>query len=111
MIGATVEDSVVGIRSFLSGGSVLRRTVMLGADYLPWRDPSRRPGLNPPLAPGVGARSVVEGAIIDKNVQIGADCRITNSEGVQEGEGEGWYIRDGVVVLPKNAVIADGTVI
>ena len=111
VIGATVEDSVVGIRSFLSGGSVLRRTVMLGADYLPWRDPGRRPGLNPPLAPGVGANSVVEGAIIDKNVQVGADCRITNADAVQEGEGEGFYIRDGVVVLPKNAVIADGTVI
>ncbi len=111
VIGATVEDSVVGIRSFLSGGSVLRRTVMLGADYLPWRDPTRRPGLNPPLAPGVGANSVVEGAIIDKNVQVGADCRITNAQGVEEGEGEGWFIRDGVVVLPKNAVLPDGTVI
>ncbi len=111
VIEATVEDSVVGIRSFLSSGSVLRRTVMLGADYLPWRDASRRPGLNPPLAPGVGPRSVVEGAIIDKNVQIGADCRITNADGVHEGEGPGFFIRDGVVVLPKNAVITDGTVI
>ena len=111
VIGATVEESVVGIRSFLSGGSVLRRTVMLGADYLPWRDPGRRPGLNPPLAPGLGARSVVEGALIDKNVQIGADCRITNDQGLTEGEGEGWVIRDGVIVLPKNAVLPDGTVI
>ena len=108
---ATVEDSVVGIRSFLSGGSELRRTVMLGADYLPWRDPGRRPGLNPPLAPGVGPRSVVENAIIDKNVQVGADCRITNDAGVEEADGDGWFIRDGVVVLPKNAIIPDGTVI
>jgi len=108
---ATVEDSVIGIRSHLSPGSVLRRTVMLGADYLPWRDPSRRPGLNPPPSPGIGPRSVVEGAIIDKNVQIGADCRITNEAGVQEADGDDWYIRDGVIVLPKNAIIPDGTVI
>jgi len=108
---ATVEESVVGIRSFISDGAVLRRVVMLGADYLPWRDPSQRPGTNPPPSPGIGPRSVVEGAIIDKNVQIGADCRITNEAGVQEADGDDWYIRDGVIVLPKNAIIPDGTVI
>ena len=108
---ATVEDSVVGIRSFISDGAALRRSVMLGADYLPWRDPSKRPGLNPPPTPGIGPRSVVEGAIIDKNVQVGADCRITNDAGVSEADGEGWHIRDGIIVLPKNAILPDGTVI
>jgi len=108
---ATVEDSVVGIRSFVSDGATLRRTVMLGADYHPWRDPSRRPGLNPPPTPGIGPNSVVEGAIIDKNVQVGADCRITNADGVEEADGDDWFIRDGLIVLPKNAVIPDGTVI
>ncbi len=108
---ATIEDSVVGIRSFVSGGAVLRRVVMLGADYHPWRDPSKRPGVDPPPHPGIGPNSVVEGAIIDKNVQIGADCRITNAEGVAEADGDGWHIRDGVIVLPKNAIIPDGTVI
>ena len=108
---ATIEDSVVGVRSFISDGAVLRRTVMLGADYLPWRDAARRPGSNPPPSPGVGPNSVVEGAIIDKNVQIGADCRITNAAGVQDADGEGWFIRDGVIVLPKNAILPAGTVI
>ncbi|WP_420454814.1 glucose-1-phosphate adenylyltransferase [Rubrivirga sp.] len=108
---ATVEDSVVGIRSFISPGAVLRRTVMLGADYLPWRDPSKRPGLNPPPSPGIGPNSVVEGAIIDKNAQVGADCRITNEAGVDEADGDGWHIRDGVIVLPKNTILPDGTVI
>ncbi|MEM1115978.1 MAG: glucose-1-phosphate adenylyltransferase [Bacteroidota bacterium] len=111
VIDATVEDSVVGIRSYIASGATLRRTVMLGADYLPWRDPSRRPGLNPPLTPGIGANSHVENALIDKNVQVGSDCRITNAEGVTEADGDGWYIRDGIVVLPKNAILPDGTVI
>ena len=111
VIDATVEESVVGIRSYLASGSVLRRTVMLGADYLPWLDPSKRSGVNPPPSPGIGPNSVVENALIDKNVQVGADCRITNAEGVTEADGENYYIRDGVVVLPKNAVIPDGTVI
>lgn len=108
---ATIEDSVIGIRSFISDGAVLRRTVMLGADYLPWRDASRRPGVNTPPSPGIGPNSVVEGAIIDKNVQVGADCRITNADGIQEADGDGWFIRDGVIVLPKNAILPDGTVI
>ena len=108
---ATVEDSVVGIRSYLAEGAVLRRTVMLGADYLPWRDPMRRPGIDPPERPGLGARSVVENAIIDKNAQIGSDCRITNDQGLNDADGDGWYIRDGIIVLAKNAVIQDGTVI
>jgi glucose-1-phosphate adenylyltransferase len=108
---ATVEGSVVGIRSFIGEGATLRRTVLLGADYLPWRDPLRRPGENPPASPGIGAGSTVEGAIIDKNVQVGADCRITNEAGVDHADGDGWFIRDGIVVLPKNAVIPDGTTI
>ena len=108
---ATVENSVVGIRSYIADGAVLRRTVMLGADYLPWSDVSSRPGIGTPEHPGIGENSVVENAIIDKNVQIGRDCRITNEAGVDEADGDGWTIRDGVVVLEKNAVIPDGTVI
>ena len=48
---------------------------------------------------------------MDRNVAIGKHCVITNSQGVREGEGPGWYIRDGIVVIPKNAEIPDGTVI
>ena len=64
-----------------------------------------------PRHPGVGAGTQIEGAIVDKNVSIGRDCVITNAAGVQEGEGPGFYIRDGIVVVVKNAEIPDGTVI
>ncbi|MFN3596916.1 MAG: glucose-1-phosphate adenylyltransferase [Rubricoccaceae bacterium] len=111
VIGATIEDSVVGIRSFVGAGATLRRTVMLGADYFPWHDATRRHGVDPPEHPGVGERSLIENAIIDKNVQIGPDCRITNAEGRTHADGDNYFIRDGIVVLPKNAVIAPGTVI
>ncbi|MEO0559200.1 MAG: glucose-1-phosphate adenylyltransferase [Bacteroidota bacterium] len=108
---ATVEESVVGIRSYIADGATLRRTVMLGADFLPWSNRATRPGINPPEHPGIGENSHVENAIIDKNVQVGRDCQITNARGVNEDTGDGWTIRDGIVVLHKNAVIPDGTVI
>ncbi|HEX8298604.1 MAG TPA: glucose-1-phosphate adenylyltransferase, partial [Rubricoccaceae bacterium] len=111
VIGATVEDSVVGIRSFIGAGAVVRRSVLLGADFFPWHDPTRRDGAGAPDEPGIGERTVVENAIIDKNAQIGPDCRIVNAHGVDEAEGDGWVIRDGIVVVRKNAVLPPGTIV
>lgn len=111
VVEATVENSVIGLRSFVGHGAEVRNTVMLGADYFPWHDAGRRHGIRPPDHPGIGEHSVIENAIIDKNVQVGSNCRITNVEGIEESDGEFYHIRDGVVVLPKNAVIPDGTVI
>jgi glucose-1-phosphate adenylyltransferase len=59
----------------------------------------------------VGRNTRIENAIVDKNASIGNDCRITNETRVQEGEGPGYYIRDSIVVILKNAEISDGTVI
>jgi glucose-1-phosphate adenylyltransferase len=53
----------------------------------------------------------VEGAIIDKNVSIGKRCRITNRDNVQEGESDNFYIREGIVVIPKNVEIPNDTII
>ena len=109
--GATVESSIVGIRAVVDAGAEVRRAVVLGSDYLPWTDPAHRLGVGSPDAPGIGAGSHVENAIVDKNAQIGRDCRISNADGRQHADGPGYSIRDGVVVIHKNAVIADGTVI
>ena len=65
----------------------------------------------PPITPASARGTVIEGAIIDKNVQVGRNCRITNADGLEEATGDGWTIRDGVIVLHKNAVIPDDTVI
>ena len=82
-----------------------------GADYLRWQTTDRRRTLHGPATPGIGEDSVVVGAIVDKNVSIGRRCLITNRDRVQEGEGPGFYIRDGIIVLLKNADIPDETVI
>ena len=111
VIDSDIEQAVIGIRSYLGARTRIRRVVMMGADYYRWEDPASRNRVEGPPRPGVDEDSVVEGAIIDKNASIGRNCVITNTAGVQEGEGPGFYIRDGIVVIVKNAEIADGTVI
>jgi glucose-1-phosphate adenylyltransferase len=111
IVDADVTNSVIGIRSYLGARTRIHRTVMMGADYYRWEDPGTRSRVEGPMHPGVDEDSTVEGAIIDKNASIGKNCVITNKAGVQEGEGPGFYIRDGIVVIVKNAEIADGTVI
>ncbi len=111
IIDSEISSSVIGIRSYVGARCRLHRTVMMGADYYRWTDSKTRGRVRGPDHPGVGDDSRIENAIIDKNAAIGERCVITNEAGVQEGEGPGFYIRDGIIVVVKNAEIADGTVI
>jgi glucose-1-phosphate adenylyltransferase len=112
IIDADISQSVIGIRSYIGHGARLHRVVMMGADYYGWAAPEARSRAREgPEHPGIGQGTRIENTIVDKNVAIGKGCVITNTGGVQEGEGPGFYIRDGVVVIVKNAHIADGTVI
>ncbi|MEO5567520.1 MAG: hypothetical protein ABIR92_03465 [Gemmatimonadaceae bacterium] len=85
--------------------------MVMGADYFRWQEQDTRIGAISPAFPGVGQDAWIENAIIDKNASIGNRCVITNARGVQDGEGPGFYIRDGIVVVVKNAEIPDDTVI
>ena len=60
---------------------------------------------------GIGGDSVIERAIVDKNARVGRGVRILNEAGVREADGDGYYIRDGIVIVPKGGVVHDGTVI
>ena len=111
IVDSDISNSVIGIRSFVDYGTRISRTVMMGADYYRWADADSRGTVRGPAFPGVGANTRIENAIIDKNASVGNDCVVTNAAGVQEGEGPGFYIRDCIIVIIKNAVIADGTVI
>ena len=101
---STVEDSVIGLRTPLRGANV-RRALIMGVDS---SYPDAPPGA-PPV--GIGAGSEIHNAIVDKNPRIGRNVRIVNARGVRQEDGDGWAIRDGIVVIPKNSVIPDGTVI
>ena len=108
---AAVADSIIGLRSIVSPGAHLHRVVMMGADYyetIAQLEEDARLGL-PRF--GVGEGSVVENAILDKNVRIGRNVVIRNHEGVADEETDTYVVRDGLVVVPKGAVIPDNTVI
>jgi glucose-1-phosphate adenylyltransferase len=110
VLEATVEESVIGIRTFIDVGAEVRRTVALGADYYAWHEPGARGGAGAPANPGIGPGAVVEGAILDMNVRVGASARLTNAAGIDHYDDPGglYYIRDGIIVVPKNTVIPDG---
>ncbi|HKH44944.1 MAG TPA: glucose-1-phosphate adenylyltransferase [Thermoanaerobaculia bacterium] len=99
-----ISDSIIGVRSVVRPGSVIERTVMMGADI--WE-----PDGGDPIPRGVGHDCHIRNAIIDFNARIGDGCRLVNADGVQDADDENWTIRDGIIVVPKNAVIPPGTVI
>ena len=111
LMGAEVERSILGIRSRVGQGTRVSSSLLLGADYYESIEEIERAharGL-PPV--GVGGESVIERAIIDKNARVGSGVRITNQAGVKEHDGDGYYIRDGIVIVPKSGVVPDGAVI
>jgi glucose-1-phosphate adenylyltransferase len=111
LMAAEIERSVMGIRSRVGQGARLKDVLMLGADFhetLDEIEADQGRGV-PPL--GIGEGSVVEKAIIDKNARVGRGVRILNAAKVQEADGFGHYVRDGIVIVPKGGIIPDGTVI
>jgi glucose-1-phosphate adenylyltransferase len=104
VLDSQVEDAVIGLRSEVRGATI-RRALIMGVDnYYP-----DAPVGSPPV--GIGVGSEITNAIIDKNARIGAGVRIVNENRVEHADGDGWAIREGIVVIPKNGVVADGTVI
>jgi glucose-1-phosphate adenylyltransferase len=111
MHGAEIDRAVVGIRSRVGTSVRIRNSLIVGADYYETLDEmnaSLARGV-PPV--GIGSEAIIENAIIDKNARIGRRVRIINEAGVKEKDGDGYYIREGIVIVPKNGVISDGTVI
>lgn len=102
----TIERCVVGLRSIVRRGSILRNTIMMGADAY---ESEMRMEVQDAPAVGIGENCVINGAIIDKNARIGNRVVITPEGKSQDVDGDGFYIRDGIVVVPKNSVIRDDT--
>lgn len=105
ILKAEIRDSVVGLRSQISEGVYMSRTVMMGADYYEADGRPRRGGL--PL--GIGPNCHIEGAILDKNVRIGEGVVIRPFPSGTEIEEANWVVQDGIVVVPKSTTLYPGT--
>jgi glucose-1-phosphate adenylyltransferase len=101
-----VVDTVVGLRTIIRRGARIRRAVLLGADYYDHEANGSISSSQIPL--GIGPDVELDCVIVDKNARIGRGARLVNDRGIQNVDGEGYYIRDGVIVVPKDATIAEG---
>ena len=114
MHGAIISDSVIGVRSIIRPGASLKEVIMMGADYYDEENPKL---INPnetsaDLVPlGIGRNVTMEHCIIDKNVRIGDGVIIRRQPCDLNSDGENYYIRDGITVIPKGATLLPGTVI
>jgi glucose-1-phosphate adenylyltransferase len=107
---AQISHSIIGLRSTIDTGANLRRVVMMGSDFYDSPDRLHRPE-NQGIPMGVGRGTRIENAIIDKNARIGEGCILTPDGKPAEVDHPLYYIRDGILVIPKGAVIPHGTVI
>jgi glucose-1-phosphate adenylyltransferase len=101
---AQVSDSVIGLRMQVRAGATLRRSVLLGADHYEEHSPTSP---KPPL--GIGRDCVLDGVIVDKNARIGDGAYLVNEGGVQDADGPGYVIREGVIVVGKDSIVPPGT--
>jgi glucose-1-phosphate adenylyltransferase len=102
----SITDSVVGIRTVIRHGAKIRRSVLLGADYYEPEADGRAPTERVPM--GIGTDVELDRVIVDKNARIGDGVRLINTSGVQEANGRGYYIRSGIIIVPKDATIPNG---
>jgi glucose-1-phosphate adenylyltransferase len=103
---STVKDSVLGLRSVVGAGARLERTIVMGSDYY-----ETEPSGTAVPALGIGDGTVVENAIIDKNARVGNNCRISPKNKPNDVDHALYFVRDGIVIIPKNGIVPHGTVI
>ncbi len=102
---AHIERSVIGVRSVIQTGATIRNSIVMGADFYETEPTQVARGI-PPI--GIGRNCVIDRAIIDKNARIADGVVITPEGKPNDYDGGNYFIRDGIVVVPKNAVIPAG---
>ncbi len=102
---SAIKNAVIGIRTIISKNTEIENSVIMGADFYEPGTVENLPHL------GIGKNCVIHNAIIDKNACIGNNVKIINSKKKDGFDGDHYYIRDGIVVIPKNTIIEDFTVI
>jgi len=114
--GSIIDDSeldrtIVGIRSIISSGSRIYQSVLMGADYYE-SDALKVENVQAGIPNvGIGQNCLIQNAIIDKNARIGDNAVLVNRDGIDNHDGDNYYIRDGIVIVPKDANIQPETVV
>jgi glucose-1-phosphate adenylyltransferase len=108
---STIRESILGLRSVIGQGSQLRRTVMMGSDFYETEESvahhlaAGRPRI------GIGENTRIENAIIDKNARVGDNCVLSPASKPKDMDHALYFIRDGILIIPKNGLVPHGTVI
>jgi glucose-1-phosphate adenylyltransferase len=101
---SAISDSVVGLRAVIKTGSVISKSIIMGADFYETEH-------NGGAGMGIGRNCRIQNAILDKDVRIGDDVQLINREGILDARRDGIVIRDGIIIVPKSAVIPSGYVL
>lgn len=109
--GSNIEHSVIGIRSRIGHGTAITNSCVMGAHFYETLDQMEENSRNNIPNLGIGHHTSIANAIIDKDARIGNNVSIGNSQERTDFDGENFYVRDSIVVIPKGAVIPDGTTI
>lgn len=111
--GVTARNSILGLRSRIDKGSKIEDSIIMGADYFESIDDIQNNLSKQTPHIGIGENTVIRRAIVDKNVRIGSNVQLINKDNIENKDDENgcYYIRDRIVIIPKNSIIHDGTVI
>ena len=108
---AVITHSIVGLRSSVSAGTVLNRVILLGCDYYETNESILQNEKDGKPRIGIGTNCRIENTIVDKNARIGNNVVISPAGKPDKVDHPNYYIRDGIVIIPKNGVIPHGMVI
>ncbi|MEW6746102.1 MAG: glucose-1-phosphate adenylyltransferase [Planctomycetota bacterium] len=109
--GSHISGSVIGIRTRSERGVRIEDSLVMGADFYEGEVQAWRRKARVRIPMGIGEGTHIRRAIIDKNARVGKNCRLLNEAGVREADGSCYYIRDGIIIVPKNAIVRPGTVV
>jgi glucose-1-phosphate adenylyltransferase len=109
--GVTAQNSIIGLRSRIDEGVRIENSILMGADYFESLEELKSNLSNNIPHIGIGSNSIIRRAIVDKNVRIGKNVKLLNQAGIDRMDDENgcYYIREGIIIIPKGAVILDGT--
>ncbi|MEO8650086.1 MAG: glucose-1-phosphate adenylyltransferase [Acidobacteriota bacterium] len=113
MNGVYARNSIIGLRSRLDHGVRIESSILMGSDFFESLD-EIKDNLETQIPHiGIGSNSVIRRAIVDKNVRIGKGVKLLNQEGVDHADGPNgsYFIRDGIIIVPKGGIIPDETVV